>query len=154
MSATANCIGNKSAMRQFIRHPAGIPIHLSAGDQPDAEHSAYNVGVGGVALHADHMIDPGAIVHVSIPFVEPAFETEGRVAWCVAGGTGAEVGIEFLNRDDAFRARMVEQVCHIENYRNAVERTEGRVLTTEEAAAEWIAKYAARFPDPGSDDTR
>ncbi|MCZ7563309.1 MAG: hypothetical protein M5U08_05410 [Burkholderiales bacterium] len=44
---------------------------------------------------------------------------------------------------------MVEQVCHIEEYRRAVARDEGRTLSTEEAAAEWIAEYAARFPDPG-----
>jgi hypothetical protein len=46
------------------------------------------------------------------------------------------------------RARMVEQVCYIENYKKVVYQTEGRLLTAEEAAMEWICKYASQFPDP------
>jgi hypothetical protein len=42
---------------------------------------------------------------------------------------------------------MVEQVCSIERYRREVEAGEGRVLTAPEAAAEWIARYAGRFPE-------
>jgi hypothetical protein len=42
---------------------------------------------------------------------------------------------------------MVQQVCSIENYRREVQQREGRALTTQEAASEWIAKYAGRFPD-------
>jgi hypothetical protein len=41
---------------------------------------------------------------------------------------------------------MVEQVCSIERYRRLMESEEGRVLTRDEAAQEWIAKYAGRFP--------
>jgi hypothetical protein len=44
---------------------------------------------------------------------------------------------------------MVEQVCHIETYRRTVAGTEGRELSAEQAALEWIAKFAASFPDPG-----
>ena len=88
---------------------------------------------------------------VRIPFVRPAFETEVRVVWCRALAGGAELGVEFLNRDDAFRARMVEQLCYIENYQKAVKRIEGRVLSMEEAASEWIGKYAPQFPKPDSE---
>jgi hypothetical protein len=42
--------------------------------------------------------------------------------------------------------RMCEQVCHIENYRNEVKAAEGRELTPEQAAVEWVSKFAARFP--------
>jgi hypothetical protein len=43
---------------------------------------------------------------------------------------------------------MVEQLCHIEAYRRRVLQDEGRRLTDEEAAMEWIANYADRFPPP------
>jgi hypothetical protein len=52
------------------------------------------------------------------------------------------------------RARMVEQVCHIENYKKVVYQAEGRLLTAEEAAMEWISKYASQFPDPGPEGMR
>jgi hypothetical protein len=41
---------------------------------------------------------------------------------------------------------MVEQICYIEHYRKEVRATQGRVLTAEEAAREWIERNAGRFP--------
>jgi hypothetical protein len=43
---------------------------------------------------------------------------------------------------------MIEQICHIESYRRDVAQQEGRQLTTEEAAVEWISRYASSFPNP------
>ena len=83
---------------------------------------------------------------IRIPFVQPPFDVEARVAWCRPREDGFLLGVEFLNRDDAFTTRMVEQVCHIENYKKAAYRAEGRRLSAEEAAREWISKYAAQFP--------
>ena len=42
--------------------------------------------------------------------------------------------------------RMVEQICHIEHYRNELLQTEGREISSEVAAKEWIEKYAHTFP--------
>ena len=56
------------------------------------------------------------------------------------------MGVQFLDATDAFRARMVEQVCTIERYRTQVREQEGRELSAHEAAAEWIGKFAGRFP--------
>ena len=69
-----------------------------------------------------------------------------RVAWCKEGEQDYELGVEFLDPDDAFRMRMVEQVCYIQQYTNDVAKQEDRHLTREEAAVEWIAKYAGEFP--------
>jgi hypothetical protein len=107
------------------------------------------VSFGGLAFQSDCELEPGIVVDVRIPFVRPMFETKARVVWCGAHEGGFELGVEFLDPEDAFRARMVEQVCYIENYKKAVYRTEGRLLTAEEAAMEWIRKYASRFPDTG-----
>jgi hypothetical protein len=137
-------------MRHFIRHPADIPIEVSAGDQlAHATGHTHNVSLGGLAFQSDYELGPGIVVEVRIPFVRPAFETKARVVWCGAREGGFELGVEFLDPEDAFRARMVEQVCHIENYKKEVYETEGRLLTAEEAAMEWIHKYASRFPNLG-----
>ena len=66
--------------------------------------------------------------------------------WCRKRSEGTELGVEFLTLDDAFKTRMVEQICYIENYKHAVKRNEGRDLTVQEAAVEWVSKYAADFP--------
>jgi hypothetical protein len=135
-------------MRQFIRHPAEIPIEVRRDDRgAQGAPRTRNVSLGGLAFRSATRLEPGTVVEVEIPFVLPGFKTAARVVWCSASGDAFELGVEFLDAEDAFRARMVEQVCHIEEYRRAVQRDEGRVLTIEEAASEWIAKYASQFPD-------
>jgi hypothetical protein len=67
------------------------------------------------------------------------------VAWCQADVGAWQVGIEFLDQDDLFRLRMVEQICHIEQYRTTTASL-GRTLSSHEAAIEWIEQYAEAFP--------
>ncbi|MBK8175836.1 MAG: PilZ domain-containing protein [Rhodospirillales bacterium] len=133
-------------MRHFIRHPVDIPIEVSADEQSlHALPHACNVSVGGLAIQSDVELKPGAIIDIRIPFVRPMFETKARVVWCHDHEQNFDLGVEFLDPEDAFRARMVEQVCHIEKYKQDMHR-EGRYITPEEAAMEWIDKYAWRFP--------
>ncbi|MDX1594274.1 MAG: PilZ domain-containing protein [Gammaproteobacteria bacterium] len=135
-------------MRQYIRHPARIPIDyvVDAEGVRDREPLA-DIGRGGLCFLSREALPAGACLHISIPVGEPAFEAEGVVRWCRAAGGRYEVGVAFGEGDEAYRLRMVEQVCHIEAYRERVRTEEGRVLTCEEAASEWIGKNAAAFPD-------
>ena len=139
-------------MRLFIRHPVSIPIEVADVGRHADDHDleAYSLGQGGLAFRCECGLATGTRVRLRIPWVEPAFESEARVVWCHEHASGAELGVEFLNTDDAFRARMVAQVCHIEDYRRGMREAEGRELSAEEAAHEWLAKYAARFPNPGT----
>jgi hypothetical protein len=50
-----------------------------------------------------------------------------------------------LGAQRAFRARMDAQCEEIENYRLAVLRDEGRQLNMEQAAKEWIERFAEHF---------
>lgn len=135
-------------MRRYIRHTACIPIEVKAkGEMTHDIHNTVNLGIGGLAFRCPRDFAQGEVVEIRIAFVQPPFDVEARVAWCKPHGDGFELGVEFLNRDDEYMARMVEQVCHIENYQKTVSRTEGRQLSLENAAREWISKYAAEFPD-------
>ena len=137
-------------MRHFIRHPAEIPIEVSAVDQGGSRAPRLvNVGMGGLAFRSDSAFRPAHIVKVRIGYVRPPFETTARVAWCRAANGGYELGVAFVDPDEAFRARMVEQLCHIEQYRKQVRDADGRELSAEEAALEWIARHAAQFPGAG-----
>ena len=137
-------------MRQFIRHPADIPIDVSdTGRFMRASLHASNVSLGGIALRSTTPMELGTIVMVSIIYVQPPFESRASVVWCAPRDGEYELGVEFLSTEDAFRARMVEQVCYIEHYRQEVGRSERRTLTAEEAAREWISLYASHFPYAG-----
>jgi len=139
-------------MRHFIRHPADIPIDVAdTGRFMRASMRSRNVSLGGISLRSPTPMVPGSIVQVSIHYVQPPFETKANVVWCSKHDDEYELAIEFMSTEDAFKARMVEQVCHIEHYRQEVERSEGRKLSVEDAAREWISMYAAQFPVTGSD---
>jgi c-di-GMP-binding flagellar brake protein YcgR len=139
-------------MRQFIRHPVDVPIEIDTEDaSPPSAFHTHDISRGGLAFLCAFAVMPGAHVQIRIPYVKPAFEARARVVWCRPHDADSyELGVTFLDADDAFLARMVEQVCHIEDYRKAVLRTEGRELSSEEAALEWIDKYASQFPEMGS----
>jgi len=65
-----------------------------------------------------------------------------------------EIGIQFLDENDSFRVRMVEQICHIEQYKQEVFDKDGRQLSGEQAAVEWIQKYATDFPGATEDSSK
>ena len=135
-------------MSRFDRHPTNIPIEVKSPDQSNHDkHSTSNLSMGGLAFHCDRKFEPEHIVEIRIPFVSPPFEVKACVRWCSKREHDFEVGVQFLNPDDAFMAHMVEQVCHIENYKKERQQKEGRVLSSEEAALEWISKYADKFPE-------
>ena len=46
---------------------------------------------------------------------------------------------------DAFRLRMEQQCRQIKQYRQSMLRECGRLLSPDEAALEWIERYAASF---------
>lgn len=135
--------------RQFIRHPTEIPVQVRPADGTATDLRARNLSLGGLALHAEAALTLGSVVNLRIDSVEPVFESAARVVWCRPAENGFDLGVAFLNPEDAFRARMVEQVCHIESYRRRV-AGEGRSLTAEAAAREWIARFARTFPNPGT----
>jgi hypothetical protein len=134
-----------------MRHPTGLPIVVNRCDRPSfVKAQTRNVSHGGLAFTSDVGIELGTTVELRIPCVQPHFEARARVVWCSPRSVGFDLGVEFLDADEAFRARMVEQVCHIENYRNDVFRREGRRLSDDEAAGEWIERYAEDFPGPNT----
>jgi hypothetical protein len=134
--------------RRFIRHPADIPIEFAQTEgEVRTAARARDVSLGGLAFEAERCPESDHLVELCIPGVEPEFRTLGRVVWCRDLGGRYEVGVEFLEPSDAYRARMVEQVCHIEQYRRRVREEEGRELTGDDAAREWIGKFAAGFPE-------
>jgi hypothetical protein len=136
--------------RKFIRHPSDIPIDFTVTEDAGSslQGQAQDVSVGGLAFEADRCPEPGTVITVRISAVTPPFETRGRVVWCRRLDGKYEIGVEFLETAAAFRARMVEQVCHIERYKQEVLEREGRRLNGGAAAREWIQKYAAEFPRP------
>ena len=136
-------------MRSYIRHPSNIPIEVRS-DPKDSRNTTQlrDISHGGLCYVSTDERHAGEIVRIRVPLVSQDFEIRARVAWCRKRSDGYLIGVQFLRDEDAFRTRMVEQMCHIEDYRRAVLRNEGRRLSAQEAALEWIEKHAAALPNP------
>ena len=134
-------------MRNYIRHPTSIPIHVSTVSLEDAQVTANNLSTGGLSFYTDKPVKVGSIVDLAIPCISPDYQGEGIIVWRRnQPPQGFEVGVRFANDDEYFRVRMVEQVCQIENYRQELAEL-GKNLTSEEAALEWIKRFAANFDE-------
>lgn len=134
-------------MRKYIRHPSSIPIFydlLAIGAK--RKNQLKNVSLGGMCFESKRVLEQGAMLLIHIPFTSPVFQERAMVAWCQKTNAHYNIGVEFLNEESSFRIRMVEQVCYIERYKRDVAEKEGRDISGEEAAVEWIRKYARDFP--------
>jgi len=135
--------------RRYIRHPSRMPIRFELRNgQPSREEQLRNVSEGGLCFATGTALDPGRAIRVIIPVLGQRFEIDGVVAWCCSATPAFEVGVQFATPQDRFCVRMVEQLCYIEDYRMQVEREEGRKLSSEQAAQEWIARFAGQFQGP------
>ncbi len=130
-----------------------VPIQVIASrveDEQDiddnSDQTITNVSLGGLAFESGTAFIIGDRVRITIPMLQQDNILIGSVAWCDTADNGYVIGIKFENSRDFYRMRMIEQICHIEHYRGEVLRTQERELSTQEAASEWIAKYAGDFP--------
>lgn len=146
-------------MRKYIRHPSRIPIDFQIDDTASPTiYQTKDVSQGGLCFQTDRPMPRGKKIRLRIPLAfqigvvreqgedQERFEAEGVVAWCCKESGRYAVGVKFLDPGTRFGVRMVEQVCHIEHYRHDVLLEQGRELTSEEAAREWVERYAAEFP--------
>ena len=106
-------------MREFIRHPADVPIQVQSAATSGFEgRSTQNVSFGGLAFASATSIEPDTLIALRVPYLDPAFEVPAaRVAWCRHEGNQYVIGVQFPDSEEAFRVRMIEQLLHIENYR-------------------------------------
>ena len=112
----------------------------------NSDQTITNVSLGGLAFESKTAFAVYDRVRIVIPILERDNSLIGNVAWCEPADNGYVVGIKFEKSRDFYRMRMIEQICHIEHYRDEVQRTQGRELSAQEAAEEWIANYAGDFP--------
>lgn len=139
---------NQDMERQYVRHPSDVPIAWSLDDIA-VEGTEYlkNVSEGGLAFLSVSALPLGSHVDIQIPAIDPQVLLKGVVVWCAPFEDHQfEVGVRFIDENNHFRMRMVEQICHIEHFKHVILETEGRVISGEDAALEWISRYARDFP--------
>lgn len=136
-------------VQSFIHHPAEVPVKLVISDSQFPLLSIDESASTGVYIHTSTQYPVNSCVEVEINVQTPAFFAKGYICSSepLKDGIGYETGVVFDCPKTAFAVRMIEQVCYIEQYRQQVSVTEGRELTIDSAATEWITQHAASFPE-------
>lgn len=129
-------------MRRYIRHSTDLPVEISLSHMvPRGREYLYNISRGGLKFRSTIALEPGRVIRVGIPVAQPVFETQGVIAWCQPasdGKPGFDVGVHFDGLEPSRGERVIDRVCHIEQYKRDIWLREGRWLTGEEAALEWL----------------
>ena len=132
--------------RHYIRHPSTIPLAFNVKHE-ERKTLATDVGEGGLCFVCQHPIKEGEHIHIMISCLQPKFDADGVVRWCCKQDDNDYlVGVAFQQQSVVYSVRMIEQICHIENYRQLVKKEQGIDLSSEQAAKQWIKKYAHTFP--------
>ena len=133
----------RSHARCFIRHPIDIRIEtrLLSSDRVFVE-DAHDIGLGGLRLSLLVCPAIGAEIDVRVLYVEPPFETTGKVAWCHRSKDRYDVGIQLNAWQEHGWPRVVEQICEIEQYRRNLRQEKWCDLSVAQAAREWYAERA------------
>ncbi len=132
-----------------MRHPSAVPVRytlLNGKNVECTEHSLKNISGSGLSFHASEPLGIHTKIRLTIRVKIPPFEADASVVWCKPVKGHYEIGVRFIHKDADFNLRMVEQICHIEQFKRDIYEKEGRRLSNEEAAVEWIAKHAKDFP--------
>lgn len=135
--------------RHFYRHPMSVPIALTTPEEKsDRESRSLDVSFGGLSFLWPSRLSAGSFVNVHIPVKDKLFEIKSRVAYSAEDGkTGRfRVGVCFADHPSAFMARFAEQTLEILRYHKDLCRELGHEVSEEEAANQWIEKYADKFP--------
>lgn len=133
----------------FIQHPAAVAVRLcTTSDHDSLGMDLVAHGRGGVCVPSALGYQPGTPLQVRVSVDGSELSYRGLVLWRRSRRRAFELGLAFATADAAFRARMIEQLCHIDAYRQRA-LARGRSLDFEDAAAEWIDRYSGSFPQIG-----
>jgi Tfp pilus assembly protein PilZ len=141
---------DNTAIRRHVRHITGIPIQItldyaSRNYQKSSDDTITNVSHGGMSFIADDRFDIGQKIRVRFPILNKQTALSCKVIWCQKSNRGYEIGLEFEDSEEIQRMKMIDQISDIENYKRRIALQEGRKITSEQAAREWVKQYAGDF---------
>jgi c-di-GMP-binding flagellar brake protein YcgR len=138
--------------RRFIRHPVSIPLQCQReGREELTTLQLRDMSYGGLSFMTPQALSPGDCVRIQFPDLRHPGFVRGEIVWSAPSGKERDGrfvhGMRFQDEQEHLHARLIEQICHIETYRRVQEHQHGRKLSPQEAAQEWIARQAGRFPN-------
>jgi len=121
-----SCDRTVLVMRNFIRHPADIPIKIIKNESEDCyRQPLQDISIGGLRCRFNEPLARGAEIKIIIDLVEPVLEIPGRIIWCRPAGASYELGIEY--RGGAGRIQITYGRADL-SHKNDLDRSHSRQL--------------------------
>ena len=139
--------------RHFIRHPLSLPLAykvikpVSGKVTEDIRSETINVGIGGLLFPAKHPVEPNSMIAIKMPFEDKMFNIKAKVIRCVNNPETKlyDIAVSFFRFHEAFKAKMIEQIYLISEYRDLLILQSGKEVSLAEASRKWVKRYSERF---------
>ncbi|MDD5464933.1 MAG: PilZ domain-containing protein [Candidatus Omnitrophica bacterium] len=139
--------------RHFIRHPLSLPLTykiINSGlgrSREDVRAQTSNVSMGGLLFPGKHSVQPNSMVAIKMPFEDKMFNIKAKVVRCVNNPETKlyDIAVSFFRFHEAFKAKMIEQIYLISEYRDLLILQSGKEVSLAEASRKWIKRYSERF---------
>ncbi len=132
-------------MDRQIKHPPDIPVEITTGGiDKHFDDNIRKLGDLALRLRSKTFIKIGTSITINYMIRSP-FSIIGVITYCRKGKNLYNIRVKFTDPMNEFRMKLIEQVCHIEHYRREIRDKKGKTLTGQQAAVEWIHKYAKDF---------
>ena len=138
--------------RKYIRHPLSYPLRTRVISEESRDHvvnsSAENIGAGGLLFRSDTALKKDAEVEINLSVEGKRFLLDGTVVRSDPAGEGRyNVAVSFNREDEALKARMMEQIVRIEEFKERLEHRCKKKLNFAWVAKLWIKRYSKSFAD-------
>ena len=140
----------KPERRKFIRHLFVNPLEYRITEDEGFENSeTIDISEGGLMFMVKREVSTGSRIDIQIPLYEKTFFIKAQVVHVSKDiETGLfKVGVSFCSYSDAFKAKLIEQIYLIEEYRVLRSLQLGRDISLQEASREWIELYSRKFKE-------
>ena len=129
---------------QNIGHPFDQPIKTRCISSPPQKNQFEALSGNGIRIQNTENLPSGTPVEVCTRIQDKELCYRGIIL-PVSEDDASDALVVFEDNEEAFKARMTEQLCHIASYQKQ-QLQAGRKLSDQEAACEWIEKYSPMFP--------
>ena len=134
--------------RAYYRHPIRVPMKLHLSRQKQVvETPSSDISLGGLSFLWRDRLAKGNLLDINIPVKEKIFLIKAKVVYSREDRkTGRfKTGVLFCDSPSAFRAKLAEEALEIMEYQKKISAIVGYEISEEDAAEQWIQKFASSF---------
>jgi len=111
-----NFVKQQIEKRKYIRHPTEISVEYRiSGEEGVKIDTTKDISFGGLCFKGQTYIEPGTTLKLKFPSIHTEYEVTGRVVWCSRKKEHVEMGLEFLDENEAYRAQLIEEISYLKS---------------------------------------